>query len=361
MLNQSVSVTMISMIKINKSRVAIISDLHLGVHTNSTQWHDIAITWANWFCKELKKQNIKDIIFCGDWYHNRSEISVNTLQVSADILKIFEDFNIIALIGNHDIYYKHRTDVNSLSIFKNSKNINVIDKVTTITAFDRTLTLCPWGTTTKEIEKSDIIFGHFEIETFKMNSYKDCEEGLSVKDLLSKSPLVISGHFHFRHEKKYGAGTILYVGNPFQMDFGDVDNIKGYHILDLDSSEYEFYENTVSPHYKKISLSDLVEASTITSEIRSSFANNIVKFKIDKNISQEDLSVLTSKLNLLRPESLQIEYDLAYNKISNDNNEKDLSGIDISCAIEEFINLLDIEDKSNILKYTLDLYNKSIA
>lgn len=344
---------------INKPRVAVISDLHLGVHANSAHWHDIAINWANWIARELKQHHIKDIIFCGDWYHNRSEISVSTLQVSADIIKIFEDFNIIAIVGNHDIYYKNRTDINSLSIFKNSRNITVVDKVTQLTAFDKTITLCPWGTEIKQIKKSDVIFGHFEIETFKMNTFKDCEEGLSVKDLLTKSSLVISGHFHFRHQKTYTNGTILYVGNPFQMDFGDCDNIKGYHILDIDTNEYTFYENTVSPHYKKVFLSDLVRVGTIDSHIKSTFNNNIVKFKIDRNISQEDLAILTSKLNLLRPESLQIEYDLNYNKISNDsNNEKDLSGIDIPCAIEEFINLLDIENKSDILDYTLDLYNK---
>lgn len=353
--------TTISMIKINKPRVAIVSDLHLGVHTNSAQWHDIALNWAKWLCAELKRQNIKDIIFCGDWYHNRSEISVSTLQVSADILKILEDFNIIALVGNHDIFYKHRTDVNSLSLFKNSKNISVIDKVTTVSAFDKVITLCPWGTSVNQIEKSDIIFGHFEIETFKMNTYKDCEDGLSVKELLKRSSLIISGHFHFRHEKRFGSGTILYVGNPFQMDFGDCDNSKGYYLLDLDTQEYEFYENTISPHYKKIHLSELVEAETITPEIKTAFTNNIVKFKIDKNISQEDLAILTSKLNLLRPESLHIEYDLTYNKISSENPEKDLSGIDIPCAIEEFINLLEIDDKSNILEYTLELYNKCIA
>jgi len=352
---------MTSMIKINKSRVAIVSDLHLGVHTNSAQWHDIALNWAKWFCTELKRQNIKDIIFCGDWYHNRSEISVSTLQVSADILKILEDFNIIALVGNHDIFYKHRTDVNSLSLFKNSKNISVIDKVTTVSAFDKVITLCPWGTSVNQIEKSDIVFGHFEIETFKMNSYKDCEDGLSVKELLKRSSLIISGHFHFRHEKRFGAGTILYVGNPFQMDFGDCDNSKGYYILDIDTLEYEFYENNISPYYKKIQLSELVEAETITPEIKTAFTNNIVKFKIDKNISQEDLAILTSKLNLLKPESLHIEYDLSYNKISSENTEKDLSGIDIPCAIEEFINLLEIDDKSNILEYTLELYNKCIA
>ena len=244
--------------KINKPRVAIFSDLHLGVHSNSSDWHNYAIEWAHWFKGECNRKNIKDIIFCGDWHHNRSEISVNTLQISADIFDILAEFNIIAITGNHDIYYKHRTDVNSLSIFKKRKNVTILDRFDTIEAFDRTITLCPWNTNIKDVPVSDVIFGHFEIETFKMNSYKVCEEGLKVKHLLKKSPLVISGHFHTRHEKKFSRGTILYVGNPFQMDFGDTGNIKGYYVLDLDTLEYDFTPNNISPTYKKISLSQLV-------------------------------------------------------------------------------------------------------
>jgi DNA repair exonuclease SbcCD nuclease subunit len=349
-----------NMIKINKPRIGIVSDLHLGVHTNSTQWHEIAITWANWLVSEFKRQNIKDIVFCGDWHHNRSEISVNTLQISADILDIFKEFNLVAITGNHDVYYKHRTDVNSLSIFKNRDNVTIFNKVVTFTAFDRVITLCPWNTSVSEIPKSDVIFGHFEIETFKMNSYKVCEEGMRIKDLLQRSNLVISGHFHIRHEKKFGAGTILYVGNPFQMDFGDTGNYKGYYILDLDTLEYEFTENTVSPHYIKISLSELVSYETITPELRNLFTNNIVKLKIDRNISQEDLITLTTKLNQLRSQNLSIDYDINYNKITNGIREKDLSGIDISEAIEEFVNLLEIENKKDVLDYTIDLYSKCI-
>ena len=90
---------------IKKNKVAIFSDLHLGVHSNSSEWHKYAIEWANWFREECRDKGIKDLIFCGDWHHNRSEISVNTLQVSADILDMFEEFNLIAITGNHDIYY----------------------------------------------------------------------------------------------------------------------------------------------------------------------------------------------------------------------------------------------------------------
>jgi len=342
-----------------KAKIAIISDLHLGVHSNSTFWHNIAIEWANWLKVDLNKRNIKDIIFCGDWHHNRSEISVNTLQISANILDILQEFNIFAIPGNHDMYFKHRTDVTSLSIFKNRKNVNIFDSITSVEWFDKTITFCPWNTNVEDIPKCDVIFGHFEIETFKVNSTKICEEGIKVKDLLVKSKLVFSGHFHTRHEKVYSAGTILYVGNPFQMDFGDAGNSKGYHILDLDSMEYDFIENKISPLYEKLTLSELVEEGTINSRIKHIVSNNIVKLKVDKNICQEDMNVLLSKLSLLKPESVTVDYDINFNRILDDSKHKeDMSGIDVSQAITDFINLLDIEEKKDIIDYTLDLYRK---
>ena len=342
---------------IKKPKVAIFSDLHLGVHSNSSDWHNYAVEWALWFRDEWRVKGIKDLIFAGDWHHNRSEISVNTLQISADILDILSEFNLIAITGNHDIYYKHRTDVNSLSIFKSRKNVTVLEKYEIVEAFDKKISFCPWNTATKDIEESDLIVGHFEIETFKMNTYKTCEEGVKVKDLLKKSELVISGHFHTRHEKKFGAGTILYVGNPFQMDFGDAGNQKGYHILDLDTMEYEFFANNISPNYNKISLSELVEAGEITSFIRSRFTNNIVKVKIDMNISQEDMDILQRVLTNLKPEVLTYDYDINFNRILDSKEDiEDLSGVDIEQAIEEFINSLEPSNKKSIIDYTLGLY-----
>ena len=344
---------------IKKNKVAIFSDLHLGVHSNSSEWHKYAIEWANWFREECRDKGIKDLIFCGDWHHNRSEISVNTLQVSADILDMFEEFNLIAITGNHDIYYKHRTDVNSLSIFKNRKNVTILEQYQTLEAFDKKLSFCPWNTPTKVIEKSDVIFGHFEIETFKMNAFKVCEEGVRVKDLLKKSSLVISGHFHTRHEKQYGAGTILYVGNPFQMDFGDAGNRKGYHILDLETLEYEFFENNVSPCYEKITLSELVDEGDITPIVKNKISNNIVKLKVDKNISQDDMDILTGVFNKLQPEQLSIDYDINFNRILDNRDDiEDLSGVDVEQAIEEFIGTMDLDDAKSIIEYTLGLYER---
>ena len=43
-----------------------------------------------------------------------------------------------------------------------------------------------------------------------------------------------------------------------------------------------------------------------------------------------------------------------------EDNEFDLSGVDMSEAITEFINMLDIDNKSEVAKYTTELYNRSV-
>ena len=343
---------------INKPKVAVFSDLHLGVHGNSTQWHDIAMNWCRWFVEDIKRNNIKDIIFCGDWYHNRSEISVDTLTVSAEIFDMLKDFNLTVITGNHDLYFKHRTDVHSLNIVKGRKNVNVIDKPTAIECFDKTISFLPWGFGVDTLPDSDICFGHLEIESFKMNSAKTCEDGIKASSLLRKFNLVVSGHFHTRHERTFEAGTILYVGNPFEMDFGDSGNQKGYYILDIDTSEYNFIPNNISPRYKRVLLSDMVNDATILPTTVQEFTNNFVRLKVDRNISQDDLTVLYSVLNKLQPHSITYDYDMNHNKLLTDNSTYDFSGIDIRSAIEEFVNLLDIENKDSIIQYTLNLYNK---
>ena len=103
---------------LNSSKVCCVSDIHIGVHQNSSMWHSITIDWAKWLRDELIKHDIKDIIICGDLFHYRDEISVNTIHMATKMLAVWKDFNIGIIVGNHDSYYKDRVDVNSLSIFK---------------------------------------------------------------------------------------------------------------------------------------------------------------------------------------------------------------------------------------------------
>lgn len=341
-----------------QNKVCCVSDIHIGVHQNSAIWHDIAISWSRWLRDELKREKIHDIIICGDLFHYRDEIAVNTIQVVTEILENWSSFNILVLVGNHDAFYKDRADINSLSILRGWSNITVVDKLTQIHQFGRDFLFCPWGTKSAEITKNDIIFGHFEIESFKMNHFKVCTEGIKTKDLLKKSDLIITGHFHHREERVYKNGKILYIGNPYQMDFGDVGTMKGYYILDMKTSEYQFTQNTLSPSHIKIKLSDLARVGTIDEEYKNIIGYNIIKFIIDRNIMPDEAEYIIHRLLRHKPKIFNVDYSINFNKFNSPESDRDLSGVDIPTAIREFVSELDIDNIDSIIEYTIDLYKR---
>ena len=347
-------------IQIMNNKVALFSDIHLGVHQNSSFWLDVSVDWVEWFKKDIQSKGITDIIFCGDFFHYRDEVSLISLDAGNRILDKLKDFNIYMITGNHDCYYKDTSEVNSLSIFKGRDNIKVCDSVQSISVNDKSLTFCPWGTKMEQITQSDIIFGHFELQNFQMNAFKICDHGDNPEILTSKAPLIFSGHFHLRDEKKFDNSTIVYIGNPFEMDFGDAYQRKGYYILDIQNSKYEFVENTNTPKHIKIYLSKLIKLKDIDKEFNSFIPNNLIKLVIDKNISSDHLDALVAKMSSFKPNDLHVDYDVNYNKIKlSDDNNIDLSGVDIIKAIEDFVAMLDINNKKEVVDYTTSLYNKS--
>jgi DNA repair exonuclease SbcCD nuclease subunit len=348
-------------LNLRNRKVCCVSDIHVGVHQNSAMWHDISIEWARWLRDELKEKGVQDIIIPGDLFHYRDEIAVNTIHVVTEILRIWKQFNIVLLVGNHDAFYKDKSDINSLSILSGWDNITVVETPTLYEYKTRKIMICPWGTTVKQIDPCDIIFGHFEIQSFKFNQHKVCEEGIKSDTLLKRAPLVITGHFHLREERKYKNGTILYVGNPYQMDFGDVYSSKGYYILDMMTGEYDFHENNISPTHQKIKLSQIVQHESLSAEVIQIFNNNIVKLIVDLPVAPDDMDVLLKKFIQLNAMSITVDYDINFNKFGlEDSDDHDLSGVDIPVAIEEFVNLLeDVPNKQQIIEYTVDLYKRN--
>ena len=346
---------------ISNSKVCCIADLHIGVHQNSIFWHETALQWASWLKNELTKKNIKDIFILGDLYHYRDEIAVNTIHVVNQILNLWSDFNIVILVGNHDAFYKDRADINSLSILNGWKNITVISEIETHTILGKECTFLPWGADIKAVPESDVLFGHLEIETFKMNSHKACDHGIKTKDLLAKANLIMTGHFHLRDERKYNNKTILYVGNPFEMDFGDTGSTKGYFILDFEDLSYKFYENLLSPKHIKLSLTDIANLKSLSAtEVKDTVNNNIVKLVIDKKVTSDNIDILIQKISTYKPFNLSVDYTVYNDTITvNEDQSYDLSGVDTVKAIEEFVTLLDVDKKADISRYCIDLYKRT--
>jgi DNA repair exonuclease SbcCD nuclease subunit len=298
--------------KISSKKIGCFSDIHIGLGQDSKQWHDIALNFAKWASEKYTELGIDEIIIPGDIFHNRSEIGVATLAVAKEFFDYFKDFTVYISSGNHDCFYKNNSTVNSISILDGWGNINIIDKESeTIKTPYKDIIMVPWGVEYDQIPKTDgIIFGHFEISSFYMNSYKVCEHGMESKQLFKKASLIVSGHFHKKDDRKYDKGRIVYLGSPYQHNFGDAGDSRGIYILDLENSEFEFIENNISPKHLKLSTKAFVENPySIESELlKNQLKNNIVSLVVDTDIDQEELALLTSKLHTISPLSIRTDY-----------------------------------------------------
>jgi DNA repair exonuclease SbcCD nuclease subunit len=340
------------MIDTVNSRIGCFSDVHIGLYQDSPIWHDISLAFAKEVSTFYKKEGIKDIIIPGDIFHNRSEISVKTIHTAKQFFDYFKDFNIIVSAGNHDSFFKEKSEINSICIFDGWNNITIVDNKPCVieTSNGTTVSLIPWGTPVSDIPKTDICFGHFEINTFYMNTYRACDKGEDSKNLLNKSPFIISGHFHKKDHRKYDKGQILYLGSPYQQNFGDLGDERGYYIIDLDNKTFNFHTNNFSPKFLKVNSQDVNEDL-----LKKNIKNNFVSLMIDSSLKHDEINNILNKVHTLKPINLKIDY--TEKTIQATGEEKSYDSIDIIKNIYEYVETLDIECKKEVVNYLTEVYN----
>jgi DNA repair exonuclease SbcCD nuclease subunit len=344
---------------LKNKKIGIFSDIHIGLGQDSSLNHKIVLDFAKWASETFLNKGISDIIIPGDIFHNRNEISVETLSIAKEFFDYFNDFRIFISTGNHDCFLKNKSDINSISILNGWPNINIIDKKTEILTYkDKKISLVPWGVDANDIPLSDIMFGHFEITTFNMNSYKICDHGMKSESLLSKSPLIISGHFHTKQSRNYKNGKIVYVGSPYQQNFGDCNEDRGIYALDLENEEFEFIENLISPKYYKISASKYIKDENYIKDVDIVSNNNIISLVIDDKLSPEDILSIKDKINKTNPQSIRVDYENNDKDFDKNETDNEYDSSNILKSIEDFIQTLDIDNKKEVEDYLKELYNK---
>ena len=62
--------------------------------------------------------NIKNVVFTGDYFHQRNAITIDTLNIAHRCLQAMaKHANVYMILGNHDLFNKNSTEVNSIKIF----------------------------------------------------------------------------------------------------------------------------------------------------------------------------------------------------------------------------------------------------
>lgn len=345
------------MVQINPkhNKVLFFSDLHLGVHQNSQTWHNICLNLAEWINGVMIDYDLDTIIFAGDVFHDRHEIGVNTLHIAKRFFDTLKEYQIYIIPGNHDAFLSSTVEVNSVEILSQS-NIHVYSTPTTIVIGEKKVTFCPWKTKIAELEKVDMLVGHFEIPNFRMNATKICDHGDTSADLLQKADAIVTGHFHFREHRSYEEGKyILYLGSPYEMDFGDRDQQKGVSIINFNKfEEIDFVENYVTPKHFRIKVSELLEKKY---KILSGLVkNNIVSLYVDVKLDTLTLDLLITKLTQYGPLQFRTEFNVLDTAQSESKDVKKLS-IDIETAFHEFVEHVETRaTKKEVLDKCLELY-----
>jgi DNA repair exonuclease SbcCD nuclease subunit len=335
-----------------RNKRALIGDIHLGCHSNSENWHKTSLDFAMFLKERLIESNVEDIEFFGDFFDNRNEIGVQTLHVASQFLDILSDFNITIIAGNHDMYFKNRNDVHSIGIFSGRKNITIIDNSKYETVSNSKILHLPWGASIDNIEPVDMIFGHLELNGFYMIAGKPADGKVDPNLLLKNCDLIFSGHFHLRDERKYSNGkSVIYIGTPYQLNWGEMSNVPGFYIMDFESKKYEFIENTISPRHVKISSS---EASSMP---ESAIKNNIISMEFSTETPEEQMK-LRNEIFKFNPAEIRFTVQDQQSNILTEEVQYD-ANIDLLNMMWDFTDKLDVGDTTDMVKEKLkELYNK---
>jgi DNA repair exonuclease SbcCD nuclease subunit len=241
-----------------KVQVAVINDTHFGARQDSEIFLDHQEKfYREIFFKTLKDRNIDTILHLGDLFDRRKSINFLTLhrtkQMFLNPLKEMV-IRVHLVAGNHDTFFKTTNEINSLELLlKEYENIHVYwNSPVKLNIGSSSFLLCPWiakdnkEIVMHEISNTDatILAGHFEFCGFEMTKGRLSDHGLDPSDF-SKFDMIWSGHFHIPSKKQ----NVRYLGAPYEMDWGDHDGLRGFHIFDTETQQLERIANPFVIHH----------------------------------------------------------------------------------------------------------------
>ena len=284
-------------------KIAIITDQHFGARKGSKIFHDyFQKFYENIFFPTLEKEGISTIIDMGDTFDNRKSIDFWSLDwAKRNYYDRLEELGIKlwTIVGNHTAFYKNTNKLNTIDlILSEYNNVFPISECSTY-AVDGKTPICfiPWINQENQEEtfnhikntSAQIAFGHLELNGFYCYRGYTQDHGMSP-DLFDKFKKVYTGHYHTRSDN----GKIFYLGNPYELFWNDVDDVRGFHIFDTETLEHVAIDNPYKI-FKVINYRDSIAKNYDYSDCSEKIIKVIVKEKkipglFEKFIEQLDKS-----------------------------------------------------------------------
>ena len=345
------------------SKIFLISDTHIGLgYPNSVdKWFKVHQEYFSDFFIPLLKERLNPgdiVVHLGDLFDNRNVIPINLLNYGMDVVE--EISNIAPLhiiVGNHDLWSKSASEINTIRPFRWIPNVSIYDKTSKIEFNGVKICMMPYIEKRleqikliNEFKDCDYLFCHSDLNGCKMHltsvAHKNSDK-IDIEDF-NFFRKVKSGHVHLVQSNKH----FSFVGSPFQMDRNDYGDQKGIFIIDTNDDTEEFIPNNISPVFKKVRVvneDDVIFLETLKDSkdyIDIAISNNLL---ISNRKLRRKLEIILESNKFASVEYIDdITNNLVEDELVNESVDNDVS-IDISIA-------LDYEDyvKEYILKQSYD-------
>jgi DNA repair exonuclease SbcCD nuclease subunit len=297
-------------------KILIFSDIHIHPHKKSSERLDHCLKTLDWVFEVAKSNNIFNIVFLGDLFHDRQRIDVLTYQKTFEVIEkhLAKDrFDLRLLLGNHDIWHNERLDVSSVNPLRSIRGVTVIDRpciqqisdgsedchfaflpythnpIEDLEHIEKEWKKC------KGNDKTKILGAHMSVDGAVWNTRFNTISEVAVEhdgdmvrvgpDIFNKWDRVFLGHYHAAQKL---SEKVEYVGSPLQLSFGEAFQEKQVIIYDTHEDSCEYVTNEFSPKHYIISEYDVekyslegnfvrVEVEDITSKAMSDIRQRLVE------------------------------------------------------------------------------------
>lgn len=260
------------------------------------------------------------------------------------------------ILGNHDVFYKNTNDINSPELLLQDYSFKIYKECEIVDFSGRKMLFVPWinveneKATMEKIAKNETqyILGHLAINGCEHIKGHVESEGLEQK-VFEKYTKILSGHFHHRSVNN----DIMYLGCPYEMQWSDYGNQKGFHILDTDDMSIKFVANPFKL-FKRIEYDDVNYDPRIIENLERCYVKVIVKNKSDPAKFERFIEDLNNRKvsNIMIVEDSMLESDVPE---LNSNIE------DTMTFITKYVESMSNEnvDKEKLTRLLNELYIKA--
>jgi DNA repair exonuclease SbcCD nuclease subunit len=341
-------------------KIAIITDTHWGARKGSKHLHDhFELFYKNVFFPALKEHGIKTVIHMGDAFDSRKSIDYQSLEWAKRV--VFEplrEYDVHMIVGNHDIFFRNSTIINSPELLLNDyQNIKIYSSPKEFCIDGLDTLMIPWicadneKETFKLLEETEakVVFGHLELNGFTVYPGQYQQEGLDKK-VFQKFDRVYSGHYHTRSDD----GKIFYLGNPYQMFWNDVDDIRGFNIFDTNEYELEKFDNPYSM-FERIYYDETDYKKFDTSYL----TNKMVKIVVRKKEDHLKFDKFVDSILKVNPLELKIVENI--DVFDDDVDCSDITTEDTLGILDKYVQEADFDlNKDMVKKLLRDVYKEAL-